>query len=76
MATRIRISKTFSPAPARASAYVGRRYDEVARELRAASVPFRVLSRDGQAYFGTTDYRPGRLGFDIVDGIITAARCG
>ncbi|MGC4015875.1 MAG: hypothetical protein QM755_15330 [Luteolibacter sp.] len=41
-----------------------------------AKVPHRVISLDGQSRPATMDYRPERLNFTVVKGVVTAVKKG
>jgi hypothetical protein len=52
--------------------FVGQQYKKVAQELSEKHVPFRIHSRDGNAYCGTCDCVPGRYNFDVKNDIIVS----
>lgn len=54
------------------STFIGQKYSEVAQKLKQQNIDFRIRSRDGQAYCGTCDCKPGRYNFDVKDDIIVA----
>ena len=56
--------------------YIGRKIEEVEKELKEAGRRFRVLMVDGKVYAGTTDMSPTRYNFSVQDGIITSVKLG
>lgn len=55
---------------------VGRNAKEVQEELKAKKVSFRVMKEDGESFIGIMNYNPGRVNFEIDNGIITRAYGG
>ncbi len=37
---------------------------------------YRVMMQDGEAFFGTCDYKPYRFNFSVENGIITSVSMG
>lgn len=57
-------------------AYVGKDISEVEQLLDEKGQPHRVMWQDGEAFFGTMDFRPDRLNFHVEDGKIIEAYTG
>jgi hypothetical protein len=50
--------------------------DQAKETTESADYVFRVVSRDGEAYPVTADYRQDRVNADIVDGVVTKITVG
>jgi hypothetical protein len=57
-------------------AYVGLGLEAAIDRAEAESRDWRLASQDGEHFALTMDYRPERINFDVVDGIVTNAWLG
>jgi hypothetical protein len=53
--------------------FVGKKLEDVQHFY---DLTFRIKMKDGEAYFGTCDYKPNRYNFVVDNGIITAVSMG
>ncbi len=58
------------------NALVGKTEDQATSEIESASHEVRVVSRDGQQFPATRDYRGERVNLTIDNGVVTAATIG
>jgi hypothetical protein len=63
-------------AAAIADSVVGRSEPEAVSVIEAAGLTVRVMSRDGEDFAMTFDFRTDRINLDVVDGIVVAATVG
>lgn len=55
---------------------IGMEEDEAIKELEHHSYQCRVMSVNGESFFGTCDYLPTRVNLTIVDGVVTSIWMG
>lgn len=55
---------------------VGMKWDDAVALIANAELACRILSADGQACMITSDCRMDRIGFHLVDGVVTEAHYG
>lgn len=58
------------------STLVGQDYDKVKEKLDKSGLPYRLHSKDGEAYFGTCDVVPHRANLAVSNGKVVSISFG
>lgn len=56
--------------------YIGLTLEKAQTKAENENRPFRVMKENGVKYFGTADFNPNRLNFEVENNIITNVYTG